>query len=118
MMRFIRYLFAMAIALVLTRSVDAAPKAPQAPKAVPSTIEVDGKLVGTVKLNLNGVTKLPRLESGLKVSVELKNGQALSARATDSQGQALQVSVRNDSVRRVIIIIIITRGGTVVIVLR
>src|SRR5262245_88255 len=96
MKRFISYLFVAAFALVLTKSVDAAPKAPLAPKAVQSDIEVGGQKIGSAKVNLNGFTKLPKLKSGHTVSLQLKNGLATGVQVTDSKGMPVQASVRNE----------------------
>jgi hypothetical protein len=117
MKRFISYLFVMALSLVLTKSVDAADKL-KAPKAGLSTVEVDGQLIGTLKLNQNGLTKLPKLKSGLNVSLRLKNGLATSAQVTDGRGQTLPATVQNKVAERIIIIIIRIGGGTIVVVVR
>ncbi|MFT3883088.1 MAG: hypothetical protein QM703_25980 [Gemmatales bacterium] len=113
MTRFFSFLFVATLGLILTAAAQA-----DGP-AKPASVEVDGKAHGSVQLHKDGVTNLPKLATGHNVSVNLKDGVALSAKATDSHGHTLKTTVQNNAAHRtIIIIIIIEKGPVIVIVIR
>lgn len=130
-------LMSLATALAALFLVQFSPAAaPKAGAGQLADVEVNGKNVGTVRLAQNGLTNLNKLASGHKVSVQLKNGQAVLAKAVNARGISLPATVQNDTqlaedpcagghltknktaARRTIIIVIRDGGTVIVIVIR
>ncbi len=128
--------FLMSLVLAFTALVLIPSSFEAAPKTAGTTLadmEVNGQKAGTVRLADNGLTSLNKLASGHKVAVEMKNGQAVSARALTGRGISVPTTVQNEthlnedpcaggqltkkaSAARRSIIIVIRDGGTVIVI--
>lgn len=57
------------------------------------TVELNGKKGGTINLKFTGKTMVTRLPSGVRVSIQMKNGKPEEAFAVDGNKNALKATV-------------------------
>lgn len=124
MKRLVVSLCALVALIVCTHSVDAQPTPAKAPAAALQKVaagEVEdgaGRKLGRIALPANGKTEQVRHPSGIRFSVDMKNGNAVGAKAVDGSGRPLPANVVNNAARRIIVIVIITDDTVIVVVIR
>src|SRR5207253_1133436 len=92
MKQFVMFVFAAFTALMLTQCVEAKSRL-KLPKAPLSDVEVNGKKVGTARLTPDGLSDVATLSSGHRVSLEMKGGKPVLAKALDGTGKSVPASI-------------------------
>src|SRR5262249_27151001 len=111
MKRFVMCVLSVMAVLAVAKIAAAAPqlptpKLPRAPlnAGTLGDVEMDGRVVGSIRLVASGQVNVITLASGHRVSVRMQNGRAVSGLAVDARGTAVPVEVSNDVARRIIIV--------------